>query len=700
MLKSKRFCNFAKSKNAECGFQMKRGFRHIGLALLMLTGIEVSAAIHMHPAPDDPVVADPDTIYQELDEFVISKRTQSLKKLSGPELGFQVNKSELFRAACCNLGESFTTSASVDVDYSDAATGAKQIKLLGLSGSYVQMMTENLPAFRGAAMPYAFRYIPGPWMKSIRVSKGSSTVKNGYESITGQIDVEYLKPQDERKVHFNAFLDTDLRLELNADGNIHITDKLNTELLAHYEDRYRTHDGNHDGFVDMPKIRQVNVMNRWNYFGENYIFHGGLSLIDEDSRAGQTGRHFKGEDPFLINTGTHRYEGYMKHAFILNREKNMNIALAGNLSMHELDASYGRKLYDVNEKNAFAQLMYETDFTEAHNLSAGLSLNYDYFGQHLRTTHLADVAPQYIRERETTPGAYAQYTFKKDEKLTFMAGIRADHSSVYGWFVTPRFNVRYSPADRFTLKASAGKGYRTVHAWAEYNYLLASGREMVVENLHQEDAWNFGASADYSQPIGAQTLRFSLEYFHTRFRQQAVVDYDSDPEKLMITNLEGKSYSNVVQAEVSFESDFGITATAAYRYNDVKTSYQGVLMEKALTSKYKALLSVSYKTPLELWQIDATFVMNGGGRLPAPYQLPDGSMSWGKRFSAFPSLNLQVTRWFRHFSIYVGGENLTNYKQKNPIVNASAPWSATFDPTVVWGPITGAMAYAGIRIEF
>lgn len=281
-----------------------------------------------------------------------------------------------------------------------------------------------------------------------------------------------------------------------------------------------------------------------------------------------------------------------------------------------------------------------------------------------------------------------------------MAGIRADYSSLYSWFVTPRFNVKYSPTDGLALKISAGKGYRTVHPWAEYNYLLASGREMVVENLKQEDAWNFGFNADYSLPIGAQHLRFSAEYFHTHFHQQAVVDYDSAPDKLIITNLNGKSYSNVVQAEVSFESNFGITATAAYRLNDVKTTYSGRLMEKALTSKYKALATVSYKTPLEIWQFDVTFVINGGGRMPAPYLLDNGDMSWPERFRAFPSLNLQATRWFRHFSIYIGGENLTNFRQKNPIVNASDPWSPTFEPTVIWGPLKGAMAYAGIRVEF
>ncbi len=637
------------------------------------------------------------TAGMDLDEFVVTKRRPGTLGLSGPETGFNINRTELFRAACCNLGESFTTNPSVDVDYADPATGAKQIKLLGLSGSYVQMMTENLPAFRGAAMPYAFRYVPGPWMKSIRVSKGSSTVKNGYEAITGQIDIEYLKPQDEKTVNINAYLDSELRLEINADANFHVTDRLNTEVLAHAEDRFLNHDGNHDGFADMPDIRQVNFQNRWNYFGNSYIFHGGLTALAEESRAGQTVHHAP-ENPYKINLDTRRYEGYMKHAFIIDRDRNSNIAMAGNLSMHELDASYGRKLYQVNEKSAYAQLMFETDFTERHNLSAGASINYDYLGQRLKTDPFPG-DPRKINEKETTPGLYAQYTFKLDRRFTAMAGIRADHSSTYGWFVTPRFNVRYSPAEIITLKASAGKGYRTVHPWAEYNYLLASGRRMVTEQLQQEEAWNLGVSADLTLHIGQQKLGVSAEYFHTDFRQQAVVDYDSDPGILSICNLNGKSRSDVCQLSVDFESSFGLSATAAWRLNDVKTTYSGKYMEKALTSGYKALVTLSYKTPLELWQFDATFVMNGEGRMLAPYRLDDGSMSWDERFPAFPSLNLQVTRWFRHFSLYAGGENLTDFKQKNPVVNASDPWSPAFDPTVVWGPVTGAMAYVGIRVN-
>lgn len=643
-----------------------------------------------------------DTIHwTELDDFVITKKKSGNFKLSGPENAFQINRTELFKAACCNLGESFTTNPSVDVNYSDPATGAKQIKLLGLSGSYVQMLTENLPNFRGAARPYALRYVPGPWMKSISVSKGASSVKNGYESMSGQIDVEYLKPDDPAGVTANAYIDSQLKIEANLDANFHLSQGLGTELLAHFEDRYMNHDSNNDGFTDTPDIRQFNFQNRWKYVSPGYIFHGGAGIINELSSAGQLAHHGAHvTDPYKIDLLTQRYEAYMKHAFILDAEHNSNLAFMANGAFHNLDASYGYKAYDVKEWDAYAQIMYETDFSPSHNLSTGFSYTYDFLGQHLRKSQDPSAPLEKIDDRETTAGAYAQYTWKPAESLTAMAGIRGDWSSMHGWFATPRINIRYSPAENLTFRASAGKGYRTVMPWAEYNYLMASSRKLVVENLQQEASWNYGFNGELKIPINQETIRLNAEYYYTDFLRQVVVDYDSDPHTLTIANLDGKSYSHTFQIDATYESSFGMSVTAAYRLNDVKTSYGGKLMEKPLTSKYKALLTASFSTEMDIWQFDATLQLNGGGRMPAPYLLADGSYSWGERFKAFPQLNVQVTRWFRHFSIYAGGENLTNFKQKNPIISASDPWGPDFDSSMIWGPVHGAMAYIGIRFNF
>ncbi len=681
-------------------------------------------ALLQDKVPGDSV-SSADSIFkdEELKEVEIVARKAGTSRLAGAMNGIAVNKEELFKAACCNLGESFTTNPSVDVAYNDATTGARQIKLLGLSGTYVQMLTENLPNYRGAAIPYALGYVPGPWMKGIQVSKGSASVKNGYESITGQINVDYLQPEDEQQVEVNLFGDTKSRVEANADANVHLSDKWATEILLHHENILKNHDDNGDGFFDMPGREQYNLQNRWVYKGEKYIFHGGVGALKEIRTSGQDEEHLNShvsdsssdsQGLFRIKLHTNRYEGYMKHAFILNREHGTNIALMSSASMHQLDAQYGNKLYDLNEKNLYGSLMFETNFTQQHNLSVGVSVNHDYLGQRTNV-NVTPYAPtggnhpyirsemQRLNEKETTPGAYAQYTYTLGTKLTAMAGARFDHSSIYGNFFTPRFHVKYSPVDAISIRLSAGKGYRTVFGLAEYNYLLASGRELQIagDGLRQEEAWNYGVSTAFYIPLFSKTLKLNAEYYYTDFKNQAVVDYDCNSGYILIGNLQGKSYSHTFQIDASYPLLKGLEITAAYRLNDVKCSYgiENELKEKPLTSKYKALFTASYKTSLALWQFDATVQLNGGGRNPEPYRLADGSQSWSPRFHSFEQVSAQITRWFRHWSIYVGGENLTGFKQKTPIYGAAHPWGRVFEPTLVWGPVEGRMFYAGVRVK-
>lgn len=657
------------------------------ISMFMLAALVCEAGFALSEPADS-------TSVHELKEVTV-KGTSTTRRMTGAVNGVNIGREELFRAACCNLGESFTTNPSVDVSYSDAATGAKQIRLLGLSGTYVQMLTEAMPNYRGAASPYALGYVPGPWMKNIAVSKGCSSVKNGYESITGQINIDYLKPEDEQTLEVNLFGDTDSRLEANVTGNIHIGERWSTVILTHYEDIFSNHDGNDDGFYDRPDVKQVHVDNRWVWQGEKYIFHAGVSYLNEDRHSGQLSHAMSKTDDedssvsdgsdklYGISMETNRLEGYMKHAFVLDAEHGTNIAFMGSVSLHEFDALYGNKTLYINQKNAYGSLIFETSFTDKHSLSAGLSINHDYYN---------------IDGTETTSGVYAQYTLTTG-KVTAMAGVRLDDSDVYGTFITPRFHIKYMPFDQFSVRLSAGKGYRSVHALAENSYLLASSRSLVIDELNQESAWNYGVSAALVIPIGRKTLKMNAEYYYTHFSEQAVIDYDSNPNEVLITRLSGRSYSHTAQVDASYPVLEGLTLTAAYRLNRVMSTYGGKRMSKPLTNKYKGLLTATYKTPLELWQVDVTLQLNGGGRMPTPYTLSDGSASWSSRFHAYEQLSAQVTRWFRHFSLYIGGENLTGFKQKEPIISASDPWGDSFDATMVWGPIQGAMLYAGVRIN-
>lgn len=600
----------------------------------------------------------------------------------------QINYGELCRAACCNLGESFETNPSVDVSYSDATTGARQIKLLGLSGSYVQMLTEKIPNFRGLASPYGLGYIPGPWMESIQISKGTSSVVDGYESLTGQINVEYKKPQNSDRLSVNLFGSNAMRLEANADAAFQLNPKLSTMLFAHYENDTKEHDNNGDGFLDQPKIQQVNLFNRWYYKTDHYISQLGVRFLSEDRKSGQISDLNASEDPYRVGIRTNRIEAFAKEGFIFNHEKNTSVGLILSGSYHNQDAFYGITVYDANQSNFYANLIYQTEFTPVHHFKAGTSLNTDIFREKLN-------GRSYDTD-EIVPGVFGEYTFNLAKKFVAMAGVRGDFHNEDGFFVTPRVHLKYDPFKFLYFRSSVGKGYRTAHPLAENSYLLASSRIIIIANdLKRENAWNYGVSATAYIPVTKdKNITVIGEWYYTDFMNQVVIDLDGSPHEVRFYNLNGRSYSNNFQLEATYEFFDGVTATAAYRISDARATIDGELREKPLTSRYKGLLTVMYQAPLKKWQFDFTTQLNGGGRMPDPDPV---NPLWGREFSAYPVFHAQITRNFRTWSVYLGSENIFNYVQENPIIAANDPWGPDFDGSMIWGPVHGRKIYAGLR---
>lgn len=638
----------------------------------------------------------------DLDEVVVTKRADGRRRLRVDPVNTEIiSGTELFRAACCNLGESFTTNPSVDVSYNDAATGARQIKLLGLAGTYVQMLTENIPNFRGSALPYGLGYIAGPWIQSIQVSKGASSVKNGYESISGQINIEIKKPQAPQEVMANGYADLNGKLEVNANANQWITKELSTALLVHGEKSTADHDSNHDSFMDMPRVDQVAVMNRWAYVSRNYIGQAGVKFLAEKRRSGQSEHHrnMMSELPlYQINISTVRWEAFAKNAYIFDHANNGNVALILSGSNNNQHSHYGGKLYHVAQGNLYAQLMFERNFTKRHELSVGLSCNYDRYSQQLRLSHDASVEPWAWKQHETVAGAYAQYTFNADSKLLLMGGVRYDYSTDYGSMFTPRLHARWNISDALTWNVSAGRGYRAPHIMAENAFLLASSRVLIFDpDVRQEEAWNFGTGLGYTVYVANKPLKLEGEYYYTHFTHQLLVDMDSNPHAVYFRDLNGRSYSHTVQVEATYPLIQDMSITAAYRFTDVKVDYGQGLVQKPLTSRHKGLVTVGYAPMMGLWQFDVTCSVTGGGRMPSPYRMADGGLSWEPEYKAYPQLSAQVTRNFRHWAVYVGGENLTNYRQQRPVIGGENPWGTGFDATMVYAPLHGANVYVGFR---
>ena len=596
----------------------------------------------------------------------------------------KITAAELCKAACCNLSESFETNPSVDVSYSDAATGAKQIKLLGLPGTYVQMLTENIPNLRGISAPYGMGFIPGPWMESIQVSKGAASVVNGYEAITGQINVEFKKPQLSEIVAFNLFASDAGRVESNLNASVKLNSKLSTGIFLHASDEFISLDENRDNYMDMPMVRQTNFINRWYYKNKNYVSQAFIRALSETRHGGQINGNYK------IGIESERVEFFLKNGYVINPETATSVALIVSGSTHNQLSEYGMKSYSGKQNSLFSNLIFQTQWTKCHSLTAGLNATMDQYKETL--PHIS-VNP--FLKNEIVTGIYGEYTYNHTDKLKIMGGLRADYNSLFGTLITPRVHFKYSLTENVLVRASVGKGYRSPNIFAEYNNLLAGNRSLVIApDLKMENAWNYGVSSMFDLDIAEKEITLSAEWYYTHFNQQVVADMDSDPHKVMFSNLDGTSFSHSLQVEASSEIMKGLSVNLAHRLNIVKTTIAGILRDKPLTSKSKSLLTLSYQTPLKKWQFDYTAQINGGGRLPDP---DSTNPMWENTYKPYTVMNGQITKYFRTWSVYVGGENLTNFVQKNPIIDVANPGSADFDASMVWGPLHGRKLYVGFR---
>ncbi|MGZ8545269.1 MAG: TonB-dependent receptor, partial [Flavisolibacter sp.] len=613
-----------------------------------------------------------------------------------------ITKKELLKAACCNLSESFETNPSVDVSYSDAATGSKQIQLLGLAGVYTQLTVENLPGPRGIATPLGLNSIAGPWVESIQLIKGTGSVVNGFESIAGQINVELRKPMTSEKLYLNGYVNTMGKTDLNLNWAHKINRKWSTGLLLHDNFLYSKQDFNNDGFRDLPTGNQFSAVHRWQYLGDNGLMSQfGFKLMHDDKVGGQLSFD-PSSDKFSttiygLGINTKRYEVFAKTGYVFPEKMHKSIGLQVSAFDHIQDSYFGIKRYDARQRNFYGNLIYQSRIhSDVHRFKTGISFNYDDYQESLQLN-------SYDRT-EMVPGAFAEYTFSPNTKWDIVTGIRADHNNLYGWFATPRVNVRYAPGNTTTLRFSAGRGQRTANIIAENMGVLVSSRALEIQNsgigkaygLKPEVAWNKGLSLDQKFKLFGKEATLGIDFYRNDFVNQVIVDLE-DARKVRFYNLEGKSYSNSFQAELSFTPAQKFDVRLAYRYFDVKATYSNKLLEKPFTARHRAFINMAYD--LKGWKLDYTANLTGSKRIPSTianpsqYQLPG-------RSPAYVTMNAQVSKSLgkkKLFDLYLGGENLTNYFQENAILSADQPFGPHFDGSMVWGPVSGRLVYAGFR---
>ena len=652
-----------------------------------------------------------------LEEVVVTqKRANTMKSQWQVANLHTMSSGELLKAACCNLSESFSTNPSIDVNFSDAVTGNKQIKMLGLTSPYILMAEENIPAMRGASQAYGLSFVPGTWIESIQITKGAGSVINGYESISGQINYEIEKPINARPFFLNLYTSEDSRYELNAHTKVKLSDKWATSLLAHGNVRQRKSDHNHDGFIDNPIGNQINLLNRWQYSNaeKGWVSFVNLNYMKDERQAGQIDYNpltDKGTtNAWGSEVNSERFTLSNKTGYVFPDTPYKSIGLQNSFQSHRQDSYFGLNSYDIHQKSWYGNLIYNSIIGNTqHKFATGLSGTYDDYNEQLTTSALAGDFSRIDR----SVGAFFEYTYDNSSNFSFVAGIRADSHNNLGNFITPRFHLRYNPWKQATFRLSAGRGKRAANVIAENQQLLASSRQLHIiggdggklYGLNPEIAWNYGASFLQAFKIWGKNAELSVDFYRTHFDNQVVVDLDHSPQQALFYNLDGKSFANSLQAEVSISPAKGLDFKAAYKYYDVQTQFTKGQLEKTLTPKHRWFANIAYETAdtqennHSQWKFDVTFNWLGEQRLPTtatnplPYRLSDYAPS-------FTTLNAQITRVFsKTFEVYVGGENITNYKQANGILAADAPFGAYFDSTMQYAPAFGQMYYAGLRFK-
>ncbi|MEN9998822.1 MAG: hypothetical protein RI922_1812 [Bacteroidota bacterium] len=621
-----------------------------------------------------------------MDEVIVSYRkgTHTISRLKTLHVE-EIGEGELRKAACCNLSESFETNASVDVNITDAVSGAKKIQMMGLDGVYTQIQMENIPYLRGLESSFGLNSIPGTWIESIQITKGTGNVVNGYESMAGLVNLEVKKPTEMERFYVNGYGSIYGRAELNLNAGHILNEKWSTGWFVHGSGMFGEMDNNQDGFRDVPKGNNFAFLNRWAYQGKKMEAQFGVNSYLDIKNGGQMGFDRSLNDgKYGVQIDSKHMDAFAKTGFFL-KKPHTSIGVVYNVKYQEVNAQFGTRTFDGTEKRGYINAIYDGYFgTTLHGIKLGAS------GVYVDMQQRADSLQS--NRIEIVPGLFGEYTYS-GPRLTTVIGARGDYHNLFGFQFSPRVHAKFLLTEFTDLRVTAGKGWRVPNFMIDNISLLANAKTWVVPTeLLPEISWNFGGSVVHEFKLFKRKGSISTDFYHTLFQNQLVVDRDANFNQIIFKNLSGQSYSNSFQTELSIEPMKNFEIRLAYKYLDVKAEYAGEMQQQVMIPKHRGFMNFGYITRNKRWEFNTTLSIFGTSRLPSI-----GLTDLPSESEIYPMLNAQITHVYKRWDFYIGGENLTNYIQKNAIIDSTNPFGSSFDATRIWGPIMGMNIYAGFR---
>ena len=686
----------------EGAFQLERT-PETDLLIISYVGFKTDTLKIQMPFITHQMIQDQD---DELDEVTLTQRRKaSQKSYIETQNILKVSSDELLKAACCNLSESFETNPAIDVNFSDALTGTKQIKMLGLSSTYLLISEENIPMVRGASQAYGLTFTPGTWVESIQISKGAGSVTNGFESISGQINTELKKPMTDLPFFLNLFGSINGRYEINTHFNKKIDENWSTGLYLHGNKRTEKFDNNNDGFLDLPVSEQINLMNRWQYtdMEKGWVSFLSWRYMNDEKLLGtlsfnpQKDRGMKNRWGSEIKTK--RWDGSFKLGYVFPETPYQSFGVQTAYSSHDQDSYYGLRTYDINQDSFYTNLIFNSIIGNTLNkFKVGLNYSFD--------DYVELVNGDAYNRTDQNVGSFFEFTHDNNDNFSLIAGVRVDFHNNFGNFLTPRLHFIYVPLEKFVIRLSAGSGRKAANIFAENQTLFDTNRSIKIQSsqgkiygLNPERAWNYGMGLSKSFYIGdPHQISLSVDYYITQFTNQVVVDFE-EPREVSFYNLEGESTAKSFQVELDYNLRNHLNFRAAYKNYDVQMDYKSGLLQKPLLAKNRFFANLGWESKTtaggKQWRYDLTYHYVGAQRLV--HNLIDGPGGFSPNYSLW---NTQLTHVFsKKIEIYLGGENIGNYRQSSPIIGSDDPFGADFDAAQVYAPIFGGMVYSGLRFK-
>ena len=601
----------------------------------------------------------------------------------------RISNGELRRAACCNLSESFETNASVDVNLTDAVSGARKIQLLGLDGVYTQFQLENVPFLRGLETAFGMQSFSGIWLDGIQISKGTGSVVNGHESMAGLINLSVKNPFEADRFLVNVYGNRFGRGEMNSILSHKLNERWATTLLLNGAMNQTVIDENRDGFLDLPQFKNVSALNKWQFNGEKMEAQFSVYGYYDDRFAGQS-PFSPALFPFHMALTNQHLEATAKTGFF-GSHPGESLGIINHVKVHRTGGYFGgnsiggQRISSGEEKRYYVSINYDRSSTDGkHTLKSGVSATL------LDITQQAGIS--ILQRKELTSGPFAEYALLLN-RLSIQSGVRLDYHSLFGWFFVPRIHAKYALTPKTDLRLTGGKGWRVPNFLIENNSLMASNKFWVLplEGVLPEISWNVGGSIASEFQLFNRKATLTLDGYFTWFERQLNIDRDVSQVAIVFSYIENQSTALACQAEIDWTLSKQFSVRGAYKFLSVQSIYDVTMQQQTMIPTHRLLLTTSWTSKNKRLQADLT------ANIVGPMRMPHNHAATGMEFSPwYPYLFGQVSYQWKYIKAYIGIENILNVKQTNPIISAQDPQDSSFDATMVWGPITGINVYGGI----